>query len=68
MASDIYRPHTSDEKRSEWARRVGQLIVVRGMSGRAARIVVDAAMFGIGCLEGTVRKQIEEESRGKENS
>lgn len=33
----------------------------RCMTPRAAAIVVDAAMFGIGCLEGEVRKKIQEE-------
>jgi len=29
------------------------------MTPEAAAVVVDAAMFGIGCMEGTVRRQIE---------
>ena len=33
----------------------------RSMSHRAAKIVVEAAMFGIGCLEGEMRKKIEQE-------
>jgi hypothetical protein len=49
--------------KAEWASRIGRLIVERGMTYRAARIVVDAAMYNIGCTEGTVRKRIEEEQR-----
>jgi len=40
--------------------RILRLILGRGMSVHAAETVVDAAMFGIGCIEGTIRKQIEE--------
>lgn len=43
-------------------------MVEREMTYQAAVTVVDAAMFGKGCIEGTVRKQIEEEQRGKENA
>ena len=52
----------------EWVARVDRLVVERGMTYRAACVVVDAAMFGKGCLEGTVRKRIEEEQSGKEKS
>jgi hypothetical protein len=48
-------------ERLEWARRVGYLIFERGMTARSAQTVVDAAMYGIGCL-GTVHKQIQEEN------
>ena len=63
MKTSLYMRHTSDEKRSEWCTRVMHLILVRKMSERAARTVVDASMFGIGCTEGTVRKLIEEKQR-----
>jgi hypothetical protein len=43
----------------ERARRVLRLIVTRGMSLKGARMVVDAAMYGIGCIEGEVRNKIE---------
>ena len=43
----------------ERARRIMNLIVNRDMSLRAASIVVDAAMYGIGCVEGKVRDEIE---------
>jgi hypothetical protein len=39
-----------------WAQRVGRLIFEREMTYRAACIVVDAAMFSIGCVEGAVRE------------
>ncbi len=35
----------------------------RCMTPEAAAIVVDSAMFGIGCTEGTVRAKIESEKR-----
>jgi hypothetical protein len=43
----------------ERARRIMRLIVNRDMSLRAASIVVDAAMYGVGCIEGEVRAEIE---------
>lgn len=43
----------------EYRMRVDSLILDRGMTPRAAKIVVDAAMYGIGCTEGTVRADIE---------
>jgi hypothetical protein len=39
--------------------RIDRLMTVRGMTLRAARTVVDAAMFGVGCVEGEVRERIE---------
>ena len=47
------------DTRPEYRKRVANLIAFRGMSDRAARIVVDAAMYGIGCIEGEVRARIE---------
>ena len=44
--------------------RIWKLMFYRGMAFEAARTVVDAAMFGIGCIEGQVRARIEEEKRG----
>ena len=44
--------------RDERERRITRL-TERGMTAKAAAIVVDAAMFGIGCLEGEVRARIE---------
>ena len=49
------------ETELEWTDRVLALQVNRGMTARAATIVVDAAMFGIGCIEGEVRERIEKE-------
>ncbi len=40
------------ETELEWTDRVAALQVNRGMTARAATVVVDAAMFGIGCPEG----------------
>ena len=60
---------TSPEQQDEYWKRVARLVLrPRSMTLLAAQTVVDAAMLGIGCVEGTVRKQIEEESRGKENA
>jgi len=47
-----------DYWKREYLERV-QRLAVRGMSQRAAQIVVDAAMFGYGCLEGEVRARQE---------
>jgi hypothetical protein len=49
------------------ARRVDRLVVERGMTATAAAIVVDAAMFGIGCLEGEVRARIEAQKNKETN-
>ena len=43
-----------------WA-RVEHLIEARKMTLRAARVVVDAAMYGEGCVEGEVRDRIQKE-------
>lgn len=40
----------------EWCERIDRLVRERGMSKQAAVIVIDAAMFGIGCVEGKVRE------------
>ena len=45
----------------ERAERIIRLQTGRGMTPRAARIVVDAAMYGIGCTEGKMREKIERE-------
>ena len=50
----------SPEKMYERATRITRLIEKpRMMTPEAAARVVDAAMFGIGCVEGDVRKQIQ---------
>ena len=54
---------TMTEHTNEWVARVCRLVYDREMTYRAAVTVVDAAMFGKGCLEGTIRKQIEEAQR-----
>ena len=51
------------DTRPEYRKRVANLIAFRGMSDRAARIVVDAAMYGIGCIEGEVRARIEAQKK-----
>ena len=51
------------DTRPEYRERVANLIAFRGMSDRAARIVVDAAMYGIGCIEGEVRARIETQKK-----
>ena len=51
------------DTRPEYRERVANLIAFRGMSDRAARIVVDAAIFGIGCTEGKVRDEIERKKK-----
>ncbi len=48
-------------KACERASRITRLIEERFMTPLAAATVVDAAMFGIGCLEGEVRAKIQAE-------
>jgi hypothetical protein len=50
--------NTIDWERLEYAYRV-QRLTDRGLTPRAARVVVDAAMYGIGCTEGRIREEIE---------
>ncbi len=52
-----------DEKSQERFDRIRHLVEDHGMAFRAARTVVDAAMYGIGCTEGTVREKIEREKQ-----
>jgi hypothetical protein len=54
MVINFYRNWERDQ-------RILHLMFLRGMTQRAATIVVDAAMFGIGCTEGDVRTRIEKE-------
>jgi hypothetical protein len=48
-------------KQVERAERIIRLQTGRGMTPRAATITVDAAMYGIGCVEGMIREKIERE-------
>ena len=51
----------TDAQLIERALRITALVEKpRCMTVEAATIVIDAAMFNIGCVEGTVRKRIEE--------
>lgn len=43
----------------EWVRRY-QAQLAKGLAVRAAETVVDAAMFGHGCIEGEVRQRQQE--------
>ena len=47
----------SPEAMAERAERITRLIEEKWMTPEAAAIVVDAAMFGIGCVEGRVREE-----------
>lgn len=48
----------------EYSHRIMRLVdAPRLMSIRAATITVDAAMFGIGCIEGEVRARIEAQKK-----
>ena len=49
------------ETERERAERIIRLQTSRGMTPRAATITVDAAMYGIGCVEGMIREKIERE-------
>lgn len=53
---------------TERCTRVTNLVELRQMSRRAAEIVVDAAMFGIGCTEGIVRDRIQKELEANDES
>jgi len=48
--------------REEFHLRVERLMEERGMTERAATVVVKAAMYGDGCVESTVRARIEREN------
>ena len=51
-------------ERDEYWERVQRLVLrPRSMTLRAAKIVVDAAMYGQGCLEGEVRARLEREGQ-----
>ena len=43
--------------------RVMRLMLERGMTHHAAQIVVQASMYGIGCVEGEVRARIETQKK-----
>ena len=50
----------TDLEMYEYSQRIMRLVdAPRLMSIRAATITVEAAMFGIGCIEGKVREEIE---------
>jgi hypothetical protein len=56
---------SSPEQQEEYWKRVARLVLrPRSLSLRAAQTVIDAAMFGKGCLEGEVRARIESEGKG----
>ena len=59
--ADLYRAR---DRKIYWERIMR--LVERGLTLRAAHIVVDAAMYSIGCTEGKVREQIETQNQ-KEN-
>jgi hypothetical protein len=64
MMDNIIFEECDLREKVERAHRITRLIEERGMTPAAAATVVDAAMFGIGCLEGTIRARIEREKRG----
>ena len=49
--------------RPEYEARILRLVFQRHMTKRASTIVVDAAMYGIGCTEGKVRARIEAQKK-----
>ena len=68
---NVSRPHPHNLESwalAERAKRITALVEKpRCMTVAAATTVVDAAMFGIGCIEGQVRKKIQEELDAKAN-
>ena len=54
----------TDLEMYEYSQRIMRLVdAPRLMSIRAATITVEAAMFGIGCIEGKVREEIERKKK-----
>ena len=54
----------TDLEMYEYSQRIMRLVdAPRLMSIRAATITVEAAMFGIGCIEGEVRSRIEAQKK-----
>ena len=54
----------TDLEMYEYSQRIMRLVdAPRLMSIRAATITVEAAMFGIGCIEGEVRARIEAQKK-----
>jgi predicted NAD-dependent protein-ADP-ribosyltransferase YbiA (DUF1768 family) len=54
----------TDLEMYEYSQRIMRLVdAPRLMSIRAATITVEAAMFGIGCVEGAMRAKIEAQKR-----
>ena len=54
----------TDLEMYEYSQRIMRLVdPPRSMSLHAATIVVEAAMFGIGCIEGEVRARIEAQKK-----
>ena len=54
----------TDLEMYEYSQRIMRLVdAPRLMSIRAATITVDAAMFGIGCVEGDMRAKIEAQKK-----
>jgi hypothetical protein len=49
--------------RPEYEARILRLVFQRHMTKRASTIVVDAAMYGKGCVEGKVREDIERKKK-----
>lgn len=60
-------PLACEDVAAERFARIDRLVTQRGMTATAAAIVVDAAMFGIGCLEGEVRARIEAQKHKETN-
>ena len=59
----VYSP-ANDQGAVERSVRIQKLMdPPRRMTFEAARTVVDAAMYGIGCIEGEVRARIEAEKK-----
>jgi hypothetical protein len=53
--------------RGEYVARIMRLRD-RGMTLKAAAVVIDAAMFGLGCIEGLARVRIQKELEGENDA
>lgn len=62
----VYEP-SSTNYNPEWEKRM-QRLLDRGLTPEAASVVLNAAMYGIGCIEGEVRARIEAERKIRESN
>ena len=57
MIYDLRMTHDTRVMDEYWKRVARLVLRPRSMTLKAAQVVIDAAMFGIGCVEGAVREE-----------